>query len=670
MDTQAKDVTRLTLGRKFALLGLIGALLFLVPFAFYAKQAVDLLAVSQQERDGIAPARELLRLVQLTQQHRGLFNGSMKDARAAKQVEADRHYAAFSALLAQAAGAGPLTDQWRKAAGEWANLTGAIGSGNLGPAESLARHTALIALELDLLGRLIEHFGLAFDSEPQAHHMVRATLVNLPNLTEALGRARARGAAYLVAQQLDPAAQATISVASQTGRMFQDNTLVELNKAMALDPVLKKALGGIAKSSQDEGARAFALIDAEILRPAAPVFSPVEYFALTTRAIDSQFALLGTTMAQLEAMFDRRLARQRAVLAAVLAGMLLLFVAVIAFGFAIGRSITRPILAAMSVAQRVAAGDLTVQVRAGGKDETGQLLQALAEMTQNLRELVGEVAAGAHTVSDTSAQIAQGNLDLSQRTEEQASTLEETASSMEELTATVTQNAENARKAAQLAVGASDVARKGGQVVGQVVHTMTGISESSRKIADIIGVIDSIAFQTNILALNAAVEAARAGEQGRGFAVVAAEVRNLAQRSAGAAREIKTLISSSVEQVEAGTRLVGDAGTTMHDIVNSVKQVSDLIAEIAAASQEQSSGIEQVNTAVTQMDQVVQQNASLVEEATAATESMKEQAASLLEMVSRFHLGAATPVHAPAPMRHGTGQRALQPPRLAAAATY
>ena len=316
------------------------------------------------------------------------------------------------------------------------------------------------------------------------------------------------------------------------------------------------------------------------------------------------------------------------------AGVLLAFL----FAWRITKSITTPIGEAVAGAQRVAEGDLTVKIQGRGTDETGQLLQALSDMTENLRTLVGEVATGAHTVSDTSAQIAQGNLDLSQRTEEQASTLEETASSLEELTSTVTQNAHSARKASQLAIGASEVARKGGQVVSQVVSTMTGISESSRKIADIISVIDGIAFQTNILALNAAVEAARAGEQGRGFAVVAAEVRNLAQRSAAAAKEIKALIGDSVVKVDAGTKLVDAAGKTMEEIVGSVKQVSDLIAEIAAASQEQSAGIEQVNTAMTQMDQVVQQNASLVEEATAATESMKEQAASLLRMVSRFKL--------------------------------
>ena len=312
----------------------------------------------------------------------------------------------------------------------------------------------------------------------------------------------------------------------------------------------------------------------------------------------------------------------------------------------ITRSITHPLRGAVAIARRVADGDLSSDVEAKGSDETGQLLQAFSDMTQNLRALVGDVAAGAHTVAETSTQIAKGNLDLSQRTEEQAGTLEETASSMEELTSTVSQNAENARQASQLAVDASEVARKGGQVVGEVVSTMTGISESSRRISDIIGVIDGIAFQTNILALNAAVEAARAGEQGRGFAVVAAEVRNLAQRSAQAAKEIKALIGDSVHKVDAGTRLVDAAGKTMEEIVDSVRKVSALVAEIAAASQEQSAGIGQVNTAITQMDQVVQQNASLVEQATAATESMKEEAGALLHKVSRFRLGSAPAMNA------------------------
>ena len=324
-------------------------------------------------------------------------------------------------------------------------------------------------------------------------------------------------------------------------------------------------------------------------------------------------------------------------------------------------SILRSIHAAAHVIGRVAEGDLTASVGVSSHGETQKMLEGLEVMTMDLRALVSEVARSAHMVADTSAQIAQGNLDLSQRTEEQASTLEETASSMEELTSTVANNADNARQASELAVGASQVARKGGEVVGQVVTTMTDISRSSRKIGDIIGVIDGIAFQTNILALNAAVEAARAGEQGRGFAVVAAEVRNLAQRSAAAAKEIKVLIGDSVGKVEAGTKLVDAAGRTMGEIVASVEKVSALIAEIAAASQEQSAGIGQVNTAVAQMEQVVQQNASLVEQASAATESMKEQAASLLQIVSRFRLGDQP---APAPQSQPARARPASPPPI------
>ncbi|MFZ6820188.1 methyl-accepting chemotaxis protein [Undibacterium sp. Ji22W] len=303
-------------------------------------------------------------------------------------------------------------------------------------------------------------------------------------------------------------------------------------------------------------------------------------------------------------------------------------------------AISHPLHFTLQQFEAIGNGDLSQQIKAKSNDEMGQLLSGLENMRQNLVQTVNTVRQGSSSIAVSSEEIATGNMDLSARTENQAASLEETASSMEELTSTVQQNADNARQANTLALKASGVATKGGQVVGDVVHTMNSIKDSSKKIVDIIGVIDGIAFQTNILALNAAVEAARAGEQGRGFAVVASEVRSLAQRSASAAKEIKELINDSVSKVDVGSRLVDDAGRTMDEIVVSIKGVADIMAEITAASVEQSDGIGQVNIAISKMDEAVQQNAALVEEAAAAAGSMQEQANNLNRAVSIFKLNA------------------------------
>ena len=347
-------------------------------------------------------------------------------------------------------------------------------------------------------------------------------------------------------------------------------------------------------------------------------------------------------------------------LGAALAAVVLLVSGVLAMLMV--RSITGPLQRAVGLAGVIAAGDLTADVHDDRKDELGDLLRSLSAMAARLRGVVGEVRGGVESVSAASSQIATGNQDLSARTEQTAANLEETAASMEELTATVTQSADTARQANQLAGTAAQAAARGGEVVGQVVASMQQITDSSRKIADIIGVIDSIAFQTNILALNAAVEAARAGEQGRGFAVVASEVRSLAQRSAEAAKEIKTLINTSVENVESGSQQVAQAGQSMEEIVSSVRRVSDLIGEITASSTEQRDGIAQVNVAVTNLDQMTQQNAALVEESSAAAAAMRDQAQRLAEVVSMFNVGAVT-ARAPAAPRAAA-------PRPAAAAAY
>ena len=328
-------------------------------------------------------------------------------------------------------------------------------------------------------------------------------------------------------------------------------------------------------------------------------------------------------------------------------------------GVWITRGITGPLRGAMAVAQAIAGGDLRSHIRVSGDDETARLLKALQEMNDSLQRIVGQVRSGTDTINAAASEIADGNLDLSARTEQQASSLEETAAAMEQLTSTVQQNADSARQASALAAGASAVASKGGAEVARVVDTMASINASSQKIVDIISVIEAIAFQTNILALNAAVEAARAGEQGRGFAVVAAEVRGLAQRSTAAAKEIELLIRDSVEQVECGNRLVSDAGRTMAEVVASVHRVSDIMGEISAAGVEQSAGIAQVNEAIAQMDAVTQQNAALVEEAAAAAASLQQQARGLSATVGVFRTEDGTPAPlatAPVPARrHSAG---------------
>ncbi|WP_374584060.1 methyl-accepting chemotaxis protein [Pseudoduganella sp.] len=431
--------------------------------------------------------------------------------------------------------------------------------------------------------------------------------------------------------------------------------------AIALRKKYQDAKDAVMKANKDGDAAEGERLYRDVFDPAAKAYQDKvkELLAQQRKAIDA-------TAAGINAAHERSTRL-----------MILLSTLLLAFGawaaWMISRSITRPLNSALGIANTVAEGDLTTHFEEQtARDEIGDLMKALRGMNDALRRVVSQVQTGTTAIASASSEIASGNLDLSSRTEQQASSLEETASSMEELTSTVKQNADNANQANQLAQAASDVAARGGEIVGQVVQTMGSIDASSRKIVDIIGTIDGIAFQTNILALNAAVEAARAGEQGRGFAVVASEVRNLAQRSAAAAKEIKELIDNSVSQVNAGTALVQQAGTTMGEVVSSVRRVTDIMGEITSASREQSVGIDEVNQAIGQMDQVTQQNAALVEEAAAAAASMQEQAAQLAQVAASFRLGteavarwSAAP-SAPAPPPAVAGEDGAPQQRLAA----
>ncbi|WP_394787330.1 methyl-accepting chemotaxis protein [Rhodoferax sp.] len=427
-----------------------------------------------------------------------------------------------------------------------------------------------------------------------------------------------------------------------------ESNILKLNKVWAAleatgmgadGDALRKAIAGKNQKIMQEGLRPAlaALVDSDmatarvlVVRKFGDLFDPIQ---------SDIGALLVLTKDATLHDYDDAVARYGTIrnvfIVAIVAGVLFAGL----FGYALMRGITQPLLRAGEVANAVANGDLSQHIDTTGRDEVAVVMQALAAMQASLSQVVATVRQGSEGVATASAEIAQGNHDLSARTEHQASALEETAASMEELGSTVKQNADSAAQANQLALNASKVAVQGGDVVAQVVTTMKGINDSSKKIADIIGVIDGIAFQTNILALNAAVEAARAGEQGRGFAVVASEVRSLAGRSADAAKEIKLLISASVERVAQGTLLVDKAGATMTEVVGAIRRATDIMGEISAASREQSLGVVQVGEAVTQMDQATQQNAALVEQMAAAASSMKTQAQELVAAVAVFNLG-------------------------------
>jgi methyl-accepting chemotaxis protein len=637
-------LNRLYLWQKFMALAILALTLMAIPLTMYISESRKAIDFAEREVRGLPNIRALMNTVLLVQQHRGLSammlagNEAAQAQRAAKQDEVEKAIAAMEGMAANFDNP-VIATQWKEARGAWPNLASQVSQRALSGGDSFKQHTALVQQLMRVGERIVDHFGLNLDPEADSYFLVDAALMQSPELMETLGRLRAKGSAILTAKTASVEDRGTLIALADKASERYAAIRNSLEKAYAANPAVKERMAAPLQASLDKGEAVLRIVQDQIVKPEQFTVAAPDYFSQVTGAIGEQVKLYETAAGTLEDILVARksqLTRTAYLLIGVVLGIAVLGAIL---GYQIIRSVIGPLHEAIAVAKRVASGDLTARIEVNSRNETGELLQALKDMNTGLVNIVTEVRTGTETIATASGQIAAGNLDLSSRTEQQAGSLEETASSMEEITSTVKQNVDNARQANQLAHSASEVASKGGTMVANVVDTMGSINASSKRIVEIISVIDGIAFQTNILALNAAVEAARAGEQGRGFAVVAAEVRNLAQRSAAAAKEIKELINDSVDKVDAGTRLVDQTGATMQDIVASIKRVSDIISEITAASDEQSAGIEQVNEAITQMDEVTQQNASLVEEAAAAAESLQEQAQNLAGVVSVFRIG-------------------------------
>ncbi|HEU4843644.1 MAG TPA: methyl-accepting chemotaxis protein [Burkholderiaceae bacterium] len=636
---------RLLLWQKFLVLSLLCAVLVAIPLLLYVVESGKEVGVAQQEVQGIAPIRATMNAIRLAQQHRGLSamvlggDSSATERRRAKQQELATALTATDALFK--GGDPALYERYAKLRDEIGALTARVEQGALSGQESFSAHSALIGRLMRFNEALVDHYNLSLDPQFETFYLIDSALVKSPALTEALGRLRAKGAGALAARTATPEQRITIAAMAATVAELYDGAANSLRKASDGDAAIKAQLDALQETSQASGRAVLQLVDRQIVKTDELTLAPAEFFNQITGAIDNQLKLNDAALDLVRSRVDGRLAHLNMVRYETMAGMLALAVLAALTSVAIVKSVTIPLAEAVDAAHRVAQGDLTVAIDADSEDEAGQLMRALHAMVASLTAIVGTVRAGSDAIVSASTQMATDNADLSSRTESEASALEETASALEQLASTVHQNAESARQANTLAASASDVAVRGGTVVAQVVQTMESINASGREITNIIGIIDGIAFQTNILALNAAVEAARAGEQGRGFAVVATEVRNLAHRSAAAAKEIKTLIDASSEQSSAGAKLVQQAGATMDEIIGSIGRVNHIVGEISTASSEQAIGIEQITEAVTHLDSVTQQNATMVEEEAAVAKAMNQQAKELQAAVSVFKLGYA-----------------------------
>ncbi|MFT3813373.1 MAG: methyl-accepting chemotaxis protein [Acidovorax sp.] len=634
---------------KFTLLGVLAAIAIVLPCVLYLRAALQDLNFARQEASGLPVVLELYDVVRLTQEHRGLSNTLLAgDAgaapqREAKAAEVSQAVEAMSRDLAARA-VPSMQKEWAPLAAQWQAIAADLGAGRVDGPQSFERHMALVAGELKFMASALDAYGWALDPEPGTYYSVMGSAVDGLQLTERLGQLRALGAAALTRKaSVPPPERNKILGALVLAQDSYTRSKAALDRAGRAEAAMGQAYAPLQAKLADSLGAVLAATEKDILGEGMAM-APADYWQAATGLIRQQFEINRVATGFIRQQIEQRVASRQATITTL---SLVLALAAVAYALAawfVARTTAQRLRVAQQAAEAIAGGDLGMGIAQAGRDELGQLLAALSAMQRQLAGIVTEVRRNSEHVATASAEIAQGNDDLSARTEQQASSLEETAASMEQMSSTIRQNADNAQQANQLVVDAAGVAQRGGEAVGRVVSTMQSIQGSSSRIADITGVIDGIAFQTNILALNAAVEAARAGEQGRGFAVVASEVRTLAQRSAAAAKEIKLLIGESVGRVDEGVAQVEQAGRTMQEVVTSIRRVTDIVAEIAAASREQASGAGQINEAVAHMDQATQQNAALVEQSAAAAQSLRAQADQLVRAVAVFRVGAGVPL--------------------------
>ena len=647
---------RLRLSHNFLILGCMALVMTLVPLSLYVHDLYRETQQAQREASGMPPILAVNGVVNHLQVHRGTTAGmlggdsAMAARRPALRDAVHAQFAAAQQALKAAQSPAPMDQHLQTLNQSWQALESSIQSQNLTAPQSMAQHTQLINSLLQLSEGLMHHYQLSLTPHADNQALIQALLTQAPLLGENLGLLRGQGSGFLAQGLLPPENRGALGALQRRVSELQSAMAHTLERGMQANAHYRSVLSAPAQQALELTAQGLKmaneeLVEAQVLRLPAPQFfdALTQSIAAVNGVVEQGTQLLSESLQnEAQAHFQEMLL--------VLALMVVCLIGCVALALVFIRAITQPLQQSVQLAQAIAQGDLSGADLPVGSNEVGQLLAAQQAMRARLRPMVSQVRDGADSVALASAEIAQGNRDLSSRTESQASALEETAASMEQLSATVRHNADSARQASQLAQAAQKVAAQGGEVVEQVVQTMQGIHESSRKIADIISVIDGIAFQTNILALNAAVEAARAGEQGRGFAVVAGEVRSLAGRSAEAAKEIKQLIETSVSRVGEGNVLVQQAGATMGEVVQSIHKVSTIVAAISSASQEQANGVTQVGEAVQQMDQATQQNAALVEEMAAAATSLSLQGDELVRAVAMFRVDSAPPASVPQPM--------------------